>query len=307
MTARRVLVTGGAGFVGRQLIRRLRTEPDLEVLAVSRQSSIVGLQAIEMVDLGNEQQLRAWAARRIDASGLHGIFHLAAEVPARFDTAEAEATYAANVRMTEAVLSLAESYLCPVIYASSSSVYGPSFEPPVREDAPPNPDNWYSEGKLLGETLMARASERCGFATASLRIVAPYGPEQRLRNVITIFLDAALAGRDIIVHGSGERTQDFTFVSDVAEAFWLAFDRKQFGVFNVSGGKPVTMKHLAKLALACMPDSSSKILVDTLPDSQESYRGVFSIDKARRELGFSPVVSLEEGLARCLAARKSTA
>ena len=194
-----------------------------------------------------------------------------------------------------------------MIYASSSSVYGPSFDSPAREDAPTNPDNWYSEGKLLGETLMARANERCGFTTTSLRIVAPYGPEQRLRNVITIFLDAALAGRDITVHGSGERTQDFTFVSDVAEAFWLAFDRKQSGVFNVSGGNPATMKYLAELAVACVPDSSSKILVGTVPDSQEGYRGVFSIDKARRELGFSPVVSLQEGLARCLAARKRTA
>lgn len=256
-----------------------------------------------MVDLENEQQLREWAARRIGALGLHGIFHLAAEVPARFDTTETHAACAANIRMTESVLSLAESYLCPVIYASSASVYGPSFEVPAREDAPANPDNWYSEGKLQGETLMAAASKRCGVATASLRIVAPYGPEQRLRNVITIFLDAALTGREITVHGSGERTQDFTFVSDVAEAFWLAFDAKQSGVFNVSGGNPVTMKHLAELAVACVPGSSSTILVGTVPDSQESYRGVFAIDKARRELGFSPVVPLQVGLARCLAAR----
>ena len=260
-----------------------------------------------MVDLGNQQQLRDWAAQRIDAHGLQGIFHLAAEVPTRFDTAEAEATYEANARMTEAVLALAEAYMCPVIYASSSSVYGPSFDPPAREDAPTNPDNWYSEGKLLGETMMARATERCGFATASLRIVAPYGPEQRLRNVITIFLDAAMSGRDLTVHGSGERTQDFTFVNDVAEALWLAFNREKSGVFNVSGGHPVAMKHLAELAVACVSGSSSKILVGALPDSQENYRGVFSIDKARRELGFSPAVSLQEGLARCVAARKPTA
>jgi UDP-glucose 4-epimerase len=119
--------------------------------------------------------------------------------------------------------------------------------------------------------------------------------------VLSIFVDAAVNGRDLIVHGSGNRTQDFTYVTDVADAFWLAFERRASGAYNVSGGSPVTMARLAELAVASSPSRGSRIRVGESPDPQDDYRGVFSIDKARRDFGFEPRVSLEEGLTRCAA------
>jgi nucleoside-diphosphate-sugar epimerase len=109
-------------------------------------------------------------------------------------------------------------------------------------------------------------------------------------------------GRDLLVYGSGNRTQDFTFASDVAEACWLAFDRNAQGVFNITGGEPVTMKGLAEVVLECAGTSGSRIVVGSVPDPQDDYRGIFSIEKARREIGFEPRVTLKEGLERCMGA-----
>jgi nucleoside-diphosphate-sugar epimerase len=119
--------------------------------------------------------------------------------------------------------------------------------------------------------------------------------------VIQVYLEAAIQGRDLLVYGSGNRTQDFTFASDAAEACWIAFDRNAHGTFNITGGEPVTMKRLAELAVTCTGNHGSRIVVGSVIDPQDDYRGIFSIEKARRDLGFEPQVGLEDGLAQCVA------
>jgi len=207
-----------------------------------------------------------------------------------------------NLRMTENILTLAGAYGSSLVYASSSSVYGSRTATPISEDTRACPDNPYSAGKLSGEELIAASCERDGLRAASLRIAAPYGPNQPKKTVIHFFLDAAVNGRDLFVYGSGNRTQDFTFVDDVAEACWLALQHRAVGAFNVSGGQPVTMRQLAELAIECVGADTSRIIVGSHSDPQEDYRGIFSIEKARHQLGFEPHVSLREGLMRCAAA-----
>lgn len=298
---RHLLVTGGTGFIGRRLARRLSEQENATVITIPRGSDRDRAPTVDCIDLRDFEQVQRWAARTVP-QGLDGVFHLAADVPGSFDSVEARTSFGANVAMTEAVLHIAEEHHCPFVFASSASVYGARQRAPVDETAPVEPDNPYSQGKLVGEELLQRAHERSGIATASLRIAAPYGPGQRQRTVVGIFLDAAVAGRDITVHGSGERTQDFTYVDDVVEACWLAYSHQANGVFNVSGGRPVSMKQLAELVLQ-VTGSSSRIVLGSQPDPQEDYRGAFRIDKARRMLAYEPKTGMQEGLKRCLAAR----
>ena len=298
---RRIIVTGATGFIGSHVVARLARENDIEVIALSRNGGDVAGGSTECVDLCNGAAVRAWSARRFATDRLDAIFHLAASVPARFDGDAATSSYEANMSMTNHVVDLAAEQRCPVIYASSTSVYGSHFVPPATEDGPVNPENPYALSKLEGEQLLADASLHRNITTASLRIAAPYGPGQRFRTVLSIFVDAAVNGRDLIVHGSGKRTQDFTHVSDVADAFWLAFERRASGAYNVSGGNPVTMARLAELAVASSSSHGSRIRVGEAPDPQDDYRGVFSIDRARRDFGFEPRVSLQEGLTRSAA------
>jgi UDP-glucose 4-epimerase len=302
----RVLVTGGSGFVAQQLIGRLRREDGVEVLALSRTPTSVGDVTVDPVDLADERALQEWSAARTSRHGLDGIFHLAAQVPARFDGAEAEQSREANLRMTAHVLALAQRHRCPLVYASSTSVYGGNPPSPCTEQVPPAPGNGYAEGKLAGEALMTRAHDETGLITSSLRISAPYGPTQRLRTVISIFVDAAIAGQVLTVQGSGERTQDFTFVTDVAEAFWRAFQHEAVGVYNVSGNSPVSMRSLAELVIECVGGDPSRIRVGTASDAQDGYRGVFPTDKAHSAFGFTARVTLREGLRRMIDARTAS-
>lgn len=304
---RRILVTGAGGFIGRRVVQRLARDPENEIFALSRSGAFAQSQTVDSVDLLNHAEIERWAARRIGNKRLDAIAHLAAVVPSKFHGAEADASFAMNVRMTEAVVSLARLYRSRVVYASSSAVYGTRPTPPITEDSPIDLQNAYARGKSAGEEAVAALSREIGVPSASLRIVAPYGPGQRLSTVIRIFVDAALSGRDLVVHGAGDRTQDFTFVDDVAEAFCLALQRETIGAFNISGGHPVTMLQLAQLVISCIGSTSSKVRLGEVPDSQGDYRGIFSTDKARSELDFVAQTSLENGVARLAAERRVTA
>ena len=306
MSARLILVTGATGFIGQSVMRRLSQERDLEVIAVSQRGGPAGVVTADAVDLENGDAVKQWARRRIAPDRLEGIVHLAARVPATFDSESATSSSSRNLRMTENVVALARDYGGALVYGSSSSVYGWPPTTPVVEDGPTCPDNPYSAGKLGDEDLIAAASTRYGFTAASLRIAAPYGPGQQMRTVIHFFLNAALNGRDLNVYGSGTRVQDFTFVDDVAEACWLALTHRGIGAFNIAGGQPVSMRQLAELVVECTGVAGARIIVGSRPDPQEDYRGIFSIEKARRHLGFEPRISLREGLRRCAAKYRST-
>jgi nucleoside-diphosphate-sugar epimerase len=129
-----------------------------------------------------------------------------------------------------------------------------------------------------------------------LRISAPYGPGQRNRTVLRIFIERAISSMDLLYFGTGDRTQDFTSATDVAQAVICSIRRKRGGVFNIAGGNPISMKELAKLVVKCVSGCRSKIVPAGVPDSQESYRADFEILKAKRELGWAPQISLTEGV-----------
>ena len=296
---RYILVTGATGFLGRHLVRFLLKQPGLHIVGVSKNGGQIGDFQINRVDLSLPQEVTVW---RNDQPTFDAIFHLAAIVPLSFYLAEAEQSFFNNLHITQNMLSIAISDRASFIYTSGTSIYGTNENVPLTENTLPRPDNVYSLSKYVGELLCDIAHVRHCISTTILRITAPYGPFQTAPTVINIFLKAALENRDLLLFGSGNRTQDFTYIDDIVQALWLAYKKQKTGVHNIAGGQPITMRDLAETVLSVVPGTKSKIIYSGQSDPQEEYRGIFTIEKARYELGYEPRTSLPEGLRACMAA-----
>jgi len=295
-----VLVTGATGFLGRYLVRFLLKQPDIHPIGVSKKGGQIGDFRINRVDLSSSKEVATW---RHDRPTFDSIFHLAAVMPTSFSSVEAEQSFFDNLHITQNVVSIAISDKASLIYTSGTSIYGMTENVPLTESTLPRPDNAYSLAKYVGELLCDIAYVRYAISTTILRITAPYGPFQAAHTVINTFLKAALENRDLSLFGSGNRTQDFTYVDDVIQALWLAYKKQRTGVYNIAGGQPITMRDLAEAVLSVVSGTQSKITYSDRLDPQECYRGIFAIQKARDELGFEPRTSLPDGLRACLAAK----
>lgn len=299
MEIKKILVTGATGFIGKYLIRFLKSHPDNQIWAISLKGGKVGEQTVDAVDITEKIALHQW---RKGKPNFDAIFHLAAVIPSSFDSIKARNSFTANIKIISNLLDLT-NHNTIFIYASGTSVYGIPTNIPVTEDALPSPDNYYSLGKYVCELICAIESSKKGFTAISLRISAPYGPGQQARTVINTFLDSVLDSRDLLFYGSGERMQDFTYIDDIIRAIWLAYQKKVSGIYNIASGRSVSMKELAEIVKSLHPTSRSRVQPAGIPDPQENYRGVFSIEKAKRVLGYNPQITLEQGLKSCLQAR----
>jgi UDP-glucose 4-epimerase len=291
-STRTVLVTGATGFLGTHVVRQLLAS-GTEVVALSLHGGEVEGVRVEAVDLSDrERALRALADVRCDA-----VVHLAAALPTGGDVLAMQASFDRTVAADSTIAAFCRAHEYGLVYASGSSVYGPMVgDVPVAEERLPAPETLYAAAKYVGDVLCLQLGQEAGVAAASLRISAPYGPGARRPSVVEVFLRAALASADLTLKGSGSRTQDFTFVSDVASAVRHALDVGAAGVFNVGTGEPVSMRRLAELALQAVPESSSRIVASGLADPQEEYRALMDVSKAREELGWTAQVGLLEGL-----------
>ncbi len=296
-----VLITGATGFIGKHLVRFLMRQSGLELWCISRNGGQVDSVHVDSVDLTSAEKVAEW---RKDKPVFDTIFHLAASIPSSFKSSEADESFLDNIYMMQNTIAIAIPDNSSIIYTSSSSVYCTENTIPLTEDLIPQPNNPYSLSKYVGELLLDIAHIRYGLSTSSLRVSAPYGPYQKARTVINIFLRAVFESRNITLYGSGNRTQDFTYVDDVLQAIWLAFQKKASGVYNIASGNSITMSELAKTVLSVEQESKSRIIYSDTADSQENYRVEYSIEKALNILHYAPRTSLTKGLQHCLDAMK---
>ena len=191
-----------------------------------------------------------------------------------------------------------------MVFAASSAAYGDEPTIPKVEDMAPRPLSPYASGKLAGEALLATWSRCFGFATVALRYFNVYGPRQAddspYSGVIALFAKAVLARRVPTIFGDGSQTRDFVFVSDVVAANLAAMERADgAGLYNVGTGASVSVLELygtlARLAGFDASPTFAPARAGEVPHSRAS------IERARRELGFTPRVELAEGLERTLA------
>ena len=300
---RKVLVTGGAGFIGSNIVRRLLREGVADVAILDDFSS--GYRAnVEGLDIRViEADVRDSRAVLDAASGCDTVFHLAASVGNARSIAEPLQDADANVLGTLTVLEAArQKNVAKIVYSSSAGIFGELKTLPIREDHPLEPDTPYGCTKLAGEKLCLSYAKLYSISAVCLRYFNVYGPMQRYDaygNVIPIFVHKLLRGEPLTVFGDGEQTRDFVNVADVAQAnLRAARAREVSGAFNIGSGTRVTINELVRLIEGASGISPA---VRHAPPREGDVRdSLADISAARSALEFQPTVDLATGLAEYL-------
>lgn len=292
---KKVVVTGGAGFIGSHLCAALLKD-GYEVRAVDNLAN-GRREDVPEGAVFHELDVLDTAALLPIAEGAHAVFHLAAlpRVPFSFD--HPVESHRANIDGTFSVLMAArDGNARRVIYAASSSSYGDQDVLPFTEDMRPNPMSLYSFQKLVGEEYARLFSSNYGLSTVSLRFFSVYGPKMRPDGgyalAVPKFLQCVKEGKPCPVTGDGEQTRDFTHVSDVVRALMLAMEKGTVGkgeVINIAAGRNISVNALVGLIggeIEYVPKRPADA-VDTFGD----------IRKAKALLGWAPAILLEDGLA----------
>jgi UDP-glucose 4-epimerase len=293
----KTVVTGGAGFIGSHVVDRLLADGHsvlvLDNLSTGRPENLAHRRreprfSFERVDLAMETRLEAMLA------GADWVFHLAALADIVPSIERPLDYHRANVDGTVALLDAARrTGVGRFLYAASSSCYGIPDVYPTPETAPMRPQYPYALTKLLGEQCVLHWGQVYGLPVLSLRLFNVYGPRSRTSGtygaVFGVFLAQKLAGRPFTVVGDGTQSRDFTFVSDVSDAFVTAAQSRVTGeAFNVGTGVPVAVNRLVELL------KGDVVHVPKRPG--EPDRTHADIGKIQRHLGWRPKVSIEEGV-----------
>jgi nucleoside-diphosphate-sugar epimerase len=298
---RRILVTGGAGFVGGSLVRRL-AEAGARVTVLddlfTGQAGILPT-TVQLVvgSVVNEELVRSL----VDDASV--VFHMAARNIIA-STKDPREDFATNIGGTLNVLLAArDSKVDRVVYTGSTSIYGNPRTIPINEDDPPVALSPYAVSKLGGELYCNAFYENYGVPVAVVRYSNVFGIGQRPDNpycgVIGKFFEAAIDGRPLQVHGDGEQTRDYTYIDDAVDATLLAAirPRAEGEVFNVGTGIETSVNQLALKIGEAVGVAVDIVHIDRR-DIDNIRRRVVNIEKARRMLRWSPQVTLTDGLVR---------
>lgn len=296
LEGRRVLVTGGAGFVGSHLVGALAPANEVRVLDDLSAGKRANVHPSATLVRGDVRDPDAVAAAM---DGVDVVFHEAAMVSVPRSVEEPLACHDRNATGSLSVLEQARAEDARVVLASTTAVYGEPSTLPVPETASTAPRSPYAVSKLAAEEYAATYTERYGLPTVALRYFNVYGPGQPpgpYSGVITAFLDSLRTGAPLTVHGDGSQTRDFIHVSDVVRANLTAATTDGVGTaYNVGTGRETSIRDLAKL-MATAADRDADI-VHTDGREEDVQRSCADISRARAALGFEPCVSLEDGLA----------
>ena len=313
----RVLITGGAGFIGSHLAEALLKRGDqvdvLDDLSTGRIENIAHLRSHPdfSYTIGSVTDESA-VADLMDQCDM--TFHLAAAVGVRLVVSRPVHTIETNVHGTETVLRQAARQKKLVVVASTSEVYGKSAVFPFREDAdlvlgPPNKTRWgYASSKLIDEFLALAYWQEQQVPVIVVRFFNTVGPRQsdRYGMVIPNFVRQALGDEPLIVHGDGSQTRSFTWVGDVVAGLLalIAEPRSVGQVFNIGNGAEVSIRDLAMKIIALTGSDSTLEFVSHHQifgqNFEDMARRVPDISKIQNFVGYKPSVHLEEILARTI-------
>ena len=302
MSQKRVLVTGGAGFIGSHIARawidRGARVVVLDNFRTGHRRNLDGI-GCEFVEGSVEDRdlVRVLVAR---ADVVH---HLAALVSVPESMSEPYLTQAINVNGTLNILEAARlNPAARVVFSTTSAVYGEAQRPIHREDNLPEPVSPYAISKLTGEYYMALYRAAFGVQTVALRYFNVYGPRQDPKSpyaaAVAIFAERARGNQPITIYGDGGQSRDFVFVEDVVRANLLAAETGD-GIYNVATGSEITVNELAQRIVAITGSSSS---IAHAPERPGDVRNSCGDATRLRSLGWAPQVELEEGLRRTIGA-----
>jgi UDP-glucose 4-epimerase len=305
----RILVTGGAGFIGSHLVKALvKAGHSVRILDNFSTGSLENLG-----DIADSVELVVGDVRSYDVvekavKGVDAVIHLAALIDVAESIEKPDLYFDVNARGTYNIAKACKG-VSVLVFASSCAVYGEPVKLPVAEDCTIAPKSPYAATKVAGEAFIQAYSNLYDYRYAILRLFNVYGPKQSkaYAGVIIEFIKRVSRGEPPIIFGDGEQTRDFIHVGDVVSAVMRVLtNEKAWGVFNIGSGKPVTINQLAKLILKLMNREDLEP-VYAPPRPGDIRHSVADIAKARKVLGFEPRISLEEGVKRLVTLTKALA
>lgn len=318
----RIFITGGAGFIGSHLCERLVADGHevsvLDDLSTGRRANLAAIEGSNRLHFTEGTILDEDQVNRL-ADKADVIFHLAAAVGVKLIMDEPSRSILTNVRGTENVLHAALKRKVPTFVASTSEVYGKATKFPFREDddltigATKNLRWSYACAKTLDEFLALAYAREQNLPVVILRFFNTTGPRQtgRYGMVVPNFIQAALDGRPLLVHGSGEQSRCFGHVKDVVEAMvrLMGEPAARGQVFNVANDQEVTIRALAEQVIAATGSASEIRLVpysDVYPEGFEDMaRRLPDVSKLERTVGFRPRRPLSEIIADVIAEKRA--
>jgi len=300
----KVLITGGAGFIGSHIVERL-LDSSLAVLVLDslekgRFENIghhVGKENFFFVkgDIRNCNVIKQ-VVKEVD-----GVVHLAAltspaesfEKPSLYN----EVNITGTINLLNACL---DSGVKRFVYASSAALYGHTKDLPIRENLPLRPRSPYGISKMTAEAYVRLFFEEYGLETVSLRYFNVYGPRQvhnQYSGVITQFINCLRANRSLVIYGDGKQTRDFVNIKDIVEASIQALTRNGVAgeVFNIGTGVATTINELAKTLLEIEGKTGLRTVYATLRKGDIEH-SVADISKAKEKLSYLPCIQLKRGL-----------
>lgn len=296
---KKVLVTGGAGFIGSNLVVELIKTGNMVTVIDSLVSGyksnlnpFSGIRFIESDIRNSDLVLKA-------VEGNDVIFHLAASVGNKKSIDDPMTDASVNVLGTLNILEAAKKLgVKKVVVSSSAGIFGELKTLPIGEDHPIEPDSPYGCSKLCEEKLALAYAKLYPMEVVCLRYFNVYGPNQRYDaygNAIPIFTFRMLKGETIYIYGDGEQTRDFVHVNDVVRANILAASAKGVvGAFNIASGSRITIKRLVEMIMSYSDGRS--VVEHTNKRAGDVLHSVANISKAKEILGYSPQVGIEDGL-----------
>jgi UDP-glucose 4-epimerase len=302
---RPVLVTGGLGFIGSNLVLTLaRAGARVRIVDHSWPRSDDPLGQDGRIEL-TKADIRDLAALKDAVRGCSVVFNLAGRSgsvssnSSPFDDLDINAR--GQLTLLEAVRESAPQ--AKVIFASSRLVYAPGLQSPVSEDAPTKPISIYGIHKLAGENYHLLYERMYGIRTAVLRITNPYGPHQRPEQnrygIINWFIQQALRGQELNVYGDGHQLRDYVHIEDVVRALMSAGERETADgtILNIGSGTPVSFRQMADLIVECAASGSVRS-IDWPANAAKVETGDFYADirLVERTLGWQPTVRLRDGI-----------
>lgn len=301
---KKFLVTGGAGFIGSNFIRGLiKSFPNAEIRVIDNLSTgkLDNLKEIRHKIKFYKKDLRNYRQIAPIFKGIDIVFHEAAIPSVSYSILEPELSHESNIDGTfNALLASHKAGVKRFIYAASSSAYGDTPTLPKRENMSPSPKSPYALQKLVGEQYCDIFKKVFGLETVALRYFNVFGPRQNpsssYSGVISVFMKAALEKRSPTIFGNGRQTRDFTFIDNVVNLNINAATAKKIPrtVYNAGTGQRHSLntiwKHIQKIAGVSVAPKYRLARVGDIRDSQAD------ITLAKKELGYKPSISLEDGL-----------
>lgn len=300
----KILVTGGAGFIGSHLLQLLQGQQGVEVVAYDNLSSgrrehvPKGIRLVEGDVRDAEGLANLFASEAFDS-----VVHLAAQTMVPYSLSHPEEDCQINLLGLINILECCRKYAVKhIVFSSSAAVYGDNLNIPLHEEEKPMPTSAYGITKMASEHYLRMYHDLYGLNTTVLRFANVYGERQGAGGeggVVSIFCKLLAAGQGVTVFGNGEQTRDFVYAGDIAEALWRGSQLEGHHVINISTQKETSVNQL----LAAFKQAVGREFPVQYAPIREGdiFRSVLANGRCVELLGFCPAMNLQEGVARTYA------